>query len=162
MYYTVTKLFLRQHPHRMFDRMSRELLSAPDAVLQDTLRRFGVATAGAFGSDTTLMQREPEFARTTLKGYVDQHVRRYSVEKLQQIVKLLLRFGADPNRGHSYPVRGYTPLILAAESDLPSIFDLMVEHGGDPLQPDAQGRTCMQIAREFRSMRVLSLLQRSS
>ena len=70
------------------------------------------------------MEREPRFALTILEGYVDQQVCRYSVEKLQQIVKVLLRFGADPNCGHSYPVPAYTPLMLAAESDLAGIFYL--------------------------------------
>ena len=159
LYYTITMLHGRVHPQRMLERLSMALLSEPDAVGLDTLRRFGVASAGAFGDDMTLMRAEPLLALETVNAMVERHVRRHSVEKLRQIVALLLRFGADPNRGHGYPVPGRTPMMLAAESDIPAVFELMVDHRGDPLKPDAEGRNCHHIAMDFRSTRVLALLK---
>lgn len=160
LYYTVTLIHGRVHPQRMFERLATAVVSKPDAVGRDTLRRFGVATAGAFGDDDTLLRAEPSLALETIKAMVDQHVRRYSVEKLRQIVALLLRFGADPNRGHRYPVPGRTPLMLAAESDIPAVFELMADHGGDPLKPDSNGKNCFHIAMAFRSHKVLEWLKR--
>jgi ankyrin repeat protein len=93
---------------------------------------------------------------------VDMHVRRHSVEELTQIVAFLLRFGAGPNSGHGYPVAGRTPLMLAAETDIPGLFELLVEHGGDPLKPDARGQNSFQIATAFQSHRVLMWLRRSA
>jgi len=159
LYYTVSMLYGRVRPQRMLEGLSKGILSDPDAVKQDTLRRFGIATAGAFGDDMSLMRAEPELALQTATYLVDEHVRRHSVDKLTQIVALLLRFGADPNRGHGYPVPGRTPLMLAAESDLPAVFELMVDSRGDPWRPDAEGKNCIHIATEFGSHRVLSLLQ---
>ena len=158
LYYAITMIHGRVHPQRMFERLLTALVSKPDAVGLDTLRRFGVASAGAFGDDMTLMRAEPWLALETVKAMVERHVRRHSVEKLRQIIALLLRFGADPNRGHRYPLPGRTPLMLAAESDIPAVFELMVAHSGDPLKPDAEGRNCHHIAMAFRSMRVLALL----
>ena len=159
LYYTLTMIHDRVHPQRKFERLTTELLSDPDGVGQDTLRRFGIAATGAFGDDVSLMRAETEFALQTAKALVDQHVRRHSVNKLQQIVALLLRFGADPNRGHEYPVQGRTPLMIAAESDLTGVFELMLDYRGDPLKPDAEEKNCMHIAMAFGSHRVLSLLQ---
>lgn len=158
LYYTVTKIHGRVHPQRMLERLSMAFLSAPDGVGQDTLRRFGVAAAGVFGDDRTIVRAEPSLTWNVAKAMVALHVRRYSVEKLRQIVALLLRFGADPNRGHRYPVSGRTPLMLAAESNIPAVFELMVDHRGDPLKPDAEGKNCYQIAMAFRSQGVLALL----
>ncbi len=160
LYYALTVLHGRVHPQRMFDQLASAVLADPDAALQDALRRFGVAAAGAFGDDTSLMRAEPELALQTVKAMVDRHVRHHSVNKLQQIVALLLRARADPNRGHGYPVQGRTALMLAAESDIPAVFEMMVDHGGDPLKPDAEGQNCHHIAMAFRSQRVLTLLQR--
>ncbi|TXG94507.1 MAG: ankyrin repeat domain-containing protein [Rhodocyclaceae bacterium] len=91
---------------------------------------------------------------------VDRHVARHSVEKLQRIIALLLRFGADPNRSHRYPTPGRTPLMVAAESDLAAIFEMMMDNRGDPLKPDADGKNCHHIAAGFRSYRVLAILAR--
>jgi hypothetical protein len=162
LHYTITKISGRVHPHRMLEGLLAAILSEPDDSARDALRRFGVASAGVFGDNMTRMRNNQTLARETAKALVDLHVRRYSVEKLMQIVAMLLRFGADPNRGHGYPVPGRTPLMLAAETDNPGLFELLVERGGDPLKPDAQGQSSFQIAMAFQSHRVLARLQQSA
>lgn len=160
LYYVVSKLFGRINPQRMYEQLATGILSNSDLVRQDTLRRFGVGFSGAFGCNAGLLQANAPAALNVAKALVDQHVRRHTIVKLMQIVTLLLKSGAKPNAVHAYPVPGRTPLMLAAESDLPEVFDRMIEHGGDPLRPDADGQNCIQIATAFRSRKVMDYLQR--
>ena len=138
------------------------MIQEPDLVLTDTLRRFGVGVAGAFGSSTAALRSHQELAVAVAKALVDQHVSRQSVPNLMRVAAALLEAGANPNASHKYPVPGRTPLMLAAELDLPELFDLMIQRGGDPLRPDAHGQDSWQLARAFQSRRVLNYLSRSS
>lgn len=161
LYYVVSKLFRRIHPRRMYTQYAEHLLRDPDLVQKDALRRYGSLVGGTFGDGArSLLKANPEVALFLAKIQLEQEAARYSVSKLTEITGLLLKFGAKPNAGHNYPVPGRTPLMLAAESDLPEVFDLMIQYGGDPLQPDADGQNCKQIAASFRSEKVLSYIQR--
>ncbi|KGM41037.1 hypothetical protein JY96_15930 [Aquabacterium sp. NJ1] len=158
LYYLVTQLSGRVNPTQMLCTLTARMMQEPDSVLKDTLRRFGVGLAGAFGSNTTALGSHQELAIAVAKAMVDRHVSRHSVSKLMRIAAILLEAGAKPNATHRYPVPGRTPLMLAAESDLPELLDLMIQRGGDPLMPDAHGQDSWQIARAFHSRRVLSYL----
>lgn len=160
LYYLVSQLSGRVNPERMFATLVQKMTEAPDLVQQDTLRRFGVPTAGTFGSDVTKLRSRPELIGELSKHLVTQHMSKHTVFNLIQIATILLKAGANPNAPHSYPAPGRTPLMLAAESDLLELFDLMVRHGGDPLRPDAMGNNCSQIARSFRAIHVLNYLGR--
>lgn len=160
LYYLVSQLSGRVNPKRMLDTLVQKMTEAPDVVQQDTLRRFGVPTAGTFGSDITALRSRPELIDKLAKYLVSQHVSRHTVFNLMQIATILLQAGANPNAPHSYPVPGRTPLMLAAESDLLELFDLMVRHGGAPLRPDAMGNNCSQIARSFQARQILRYLGR--
>ncbi len=160
LYYLVSQLFHRVNPPRMLFTLTQKLMEEPDVVLQDTLRRFGVGFAGAFGSATTGPRSHPELANAVAKAMVEKHISRHTVSNLTRIAAVLLKAGANPNASHKYPVPGRTPLMLTAESDLPELFDLMIGHGGDPLRPDAMGQNCSQIARSFQARRILNFLGR--
>lgn len=160
LYYVVSQLFYKLNPAYMLEFLSQQMMDEPDLVLQDTLRRFGVGMAGTFGSSVSGPRSHPELAVFAAKLLVDSHASRHSVSMLMQIAELLLEAGANPNAPQRYPVPGRTPLMLAAESDLPTLFGLMLEHGGDPLRPDSTGQNCAQIARSFRAMRILDRLER--
>ncbi len=162
LYYLVSQLFHKINPARMASSLLGKMMEEPDVVLQDTLRRFGVGMAGTFGSDVSGPRSHPELAIAATKAIVAKHVSRHSVSNLMQIAAVLLKAGANPNAPHTYPVPGRTPLMLAAESDLPELFDLMVQHGGDPLRPDAARQNCMQIAQSFRARKVVDYLTRSA
>ena len=162
LYYLVSRLFHKINPARMAPSLLEKMMEEPDVVLQDTLRRFGVGMAGTFGSDVSGPRSHPEHAIAATKAIVAKHVSRHSVSNLMQIAAVLLKAGANPNAPHTYPVPGRTPLMLAAESDLPELFDLMVQHGGDPLRPDAARQNCMQIAQSFRARKVVDYLTRSA
>jgi len=159
LYHAVTLLNGRSNPHRMLEQLLTRFAEAPDEVTQDTLRRFGVAATGPFGADTSLIRAEPVLGITVAKAMVEQHVRRHSPDRLQCIIELLLRHGADPNRAHKYPAPGRTPLMLAAEGDLPLAFEAMVEYRGDPLRPDGSGHNCVHIAAMSRSHRITALMR---
>ncbi|CAJ0893703.1 ankyrin repeat domain-containing protein [Ralstonia flatus] len=159
LYYAMGQLSGKVHPDRMMARLVAGFRNAPDLMLQDTLRRYGVGSAGLFGSQNRFAAGNPAVAVQVAKFIVEQHVRRHRVDRLQRIIELLLTSGANPNAGHSYPVPGRTPLMLAAESDLPEAFDLMVRHGGEPMQPDAAGQNCMRIALAFGSGRVVRYIK---
>lgn len=160
LYYLVSQLFFKVNPNRMLEKLTMALVSEPDLVQQDTMRRFGVGFSGTFGNDTDLVRSKPELALVAARSLVNLHAKRHTVGKLTEIAAILLESKANPNAPHSYPIPGRTPLMLAAESDLPEVFDLMMRHGGDPLQPDAAGQNCMQIAASFRSWTVVNYLQR--
>ncbi|AXW32898.1 hypothetical protein CJO88_05840 [Ralstonia solanacearum] len=159
LYYTVSQLSGKMRPDRMMAQLVAGFRTPPDLMLQDTLRRYGVGSAGVFGDQNRLAAENPAMSVQVAKAMVDNHVRRHRADKLLRIIELLLTSGADPNAGHSYPVPGRTPLMLAAESDLPEAFDLMVRHGGKPGQPDASGENCMRIALAFSSGRVVRYLK---
>lgn len=160
LYYLVSQLFFKLQPAYMLDFLSQKMMEEPDTVLRDTLRRFGVGMAGIFGSSVSGPRTHPELAVFVAKLLVDRHASRHSVSKLMRISELLLEAGANPNAPHKYPVAGRTPLMLATESDLPALFSLMLDHGGDPLRPDSVGQNCAQIARSFGATRVLHCLER--
>jgi len=47
-----------------------------------------------------------------------------------EIFDLLLQYGADPNQNTAqYPIKGYTPFMLAVEKDNAYAVDLMLKHG---------------------------------
>lgn len=162
LYYLVSQLFLKINPARVLYMLTQKMMDEPDIVQQDTFRRFGVGMAGTFGSDTAGPRSHPGLGIAVAQATVKQHVSRHTVSSLMQIAAALLKAGANPNEPHTYPVRGRTPLMLAAENDLPELFDLMLQHGGDPLRPDAEQNNCMQIAQSFRAHKVLDYLTRSA
>ena len=128
LYYLVSQLLYKLKPGYLLEFLCQKMMEEPDVVLQDTLRRFGVGMAGTFGSSVSVPRSHPIF---TAKMLADRHASRHSVSRLMRIAELLLDAGANPNAPHKYPVPGRTPLMLAAESDLPALFSLMLDHGGD-------------------------------
>ncbi len=85
-------------------------------------------------------------------------------EDMHKILKLLLEAGANPNITYDTPLRGYTPLMLAAELNLRKGFELMLMDGGDPLKTFFHPRykvdfNCWDIANAWGSKGVLNLLE---
>ena len=158
LYYLTSQLLHKVNRALMPSTLLQKMMKAPDVVLQDTLRRFGVAIAGTFGSDTSSLRAHPELAVAVAEAMIEKHTSRHTVSNLTRIAAVLLKAGANPNASQDYPVPGRTPLMLAAESDLPELFDLMIRHGGDPHWPDSMGQNCFQIARSFQARRILNFL----
>jgi ankyrin repeat protein len=87
----------------------------------------------------------------------------YSIGELRQIATYLIGKAADVNAEHQSPVKGYTPLMLAAELDELDVFKKMLVEQGNPRKTYYCNNThkhvdCWDIAEYFGSKFVLSLL----
>ncbi|BDT70154.1 hypothetical protein os1_43470 [Comamonadaceae bacterium OS-1] len=153
------------NPHRM-ELLSREKLQqAPDAHMADANRRYGVLVTGVYGDSPQLSEmanRSPEnraaFDAVTFAAF-NKLKTTHTRQSLLTSIDALLKAGARPNDAHNHPIAGYTPLMLAAEGDAVEVVDLMLQFGGQPLQPDAAGRNSLHIAQYWQSEKVLHLFQ---
>ena len=165
LYRTMTYVSWVWNSGRMSQQIRQKGQEAPDAHMAEALRRYGVSGTGVYGDSSQLQAlansspRNREIADMAWSSFAANILAIHSRQKLLSIIDDLLRHGAQPNAAHDYPIRGYTPLMLAAEEDAIEVFDLMMRHGGEPCQPDASGRNCMRIAREFQSRQVMQYLQ---
>jgi hypothetical protein len=97
----------------------------------------------------------------------------YKKENLLEIIKLLLDAKCNPNEPHAWPnggLRGYTPLMFAAEFDLADVFDLLVKAGGDvdkrceytnSITGKFKTPNCWHIAYDWNSSKVLRYLEKN-
>ncbi|MGO0305263.1 ankyrin repeat domain-containing protein [Endozoicomonas acroporae] len=141
-----------------------------DPVLIDSVRRISYGMFGATEEDTrsaiidshdSLLQNA--FRELMLKALVEQKKTRLNRDCLVKIAIMLLDQGADPNAVHPSPIKGYTPLMLAVESNEPELVELMLEKGGNPYRTYQYGANlidCWRIAREFRADNAFSVLER--
>jgi hypothetical protein len=164
LYHVMGTLASVLYPHKL-NRFLRDSIKAdPDLMQQETLRRYGVSVAGVFGDRRALgamveSARHKEIFEKLITDIVKERVARHTVPKLIRIAELLLENGANPNAQHRYPAPGRSPLMLAAENNSASAFDLMMRYRGNPYQTDAAGRSCMQIAMGFRAAQVVGYLR---
>jgi len=134
----------------------------PSLEDKEILRRFSGGLAGAMGDRRHLVDiSDPRKAK--IASVLFEHIVREGAEVSRhhrlQIAETLLQHGADPNRKHSSPRPGRTPLMLAAENDAADVFQAMIDAGGDPLMKDDQGNDCHVIAQSFGSKAVLDTLR---
>lgn len=153
-----------RNPAWIHQRLSQSTLTAPDHVRREVLRRYGIG--GVFGDEQRFRELLQDFRyRALFEEFVAMMAKeepgRLSEPKLLRIVELLLNAGANPNAAHDYPAPGWTPLMLAAENDSAHAFELMMQHGGNPYQRDAQGLDCIRIAIGFGSSNVVEYLRSS-
>lgn len=147
--------------HLIFNRVN----SDSDLMLRETLRRYGVGHAGAFGDKASMFEamrgaRGQEIFKKVGDSIIEDFLGRNSAEKQLRIAEHLLAYGADPNARHAYPAAGRTPLMLAAENDSPEAVELLMRHGGDPFLKDKDGHDCLVIASGFRSLNVIRYFRR--
>lgn len=163
LYMCLGRLAIITAPGKLYRLLEASMLGPRDLVQNDSLRRYGGITAGLFGDKSMermlSTQRDKQLFQQGLDVFVSHTVSRYSRPKLLRIAELLLLAGADPNAPHDYPAPGRTPLMLAAEDDDLEAFDLMLRHGGDPLQCDAERMDCLRIALGFGSRRIVERLR---
>lgn len=87
-----------------------------------------------------------------------------TIGQMRKIAKLLIEAGADPNAEHVSPIKGYSPLMLAAELDERELFDAMLVKGGDIQKKYSDPKTghavsIAEIAREFDAGEILQSLE---
>ncbi|UXD88958.1 ankyrin repeat domain-containing protein [Thalassolituus hydrocarboniclasticus] len=85
------------------------------------------------------------------------------LESRLKIIDLLIENGASVNLEHSYPIKGYTPLMHAVEVGALEVVEKMLKFGGDPekthYQPDL-GRhlNCFDLAKLWNRKEIFQLL----
>ncbi|QTH64537.1 ankyrin repeat domain-containing protein [Psychrosphaera ytuae] len=89
---------------------------------------------------------------------------RIDIAKMRLIASQLIEVGADVNAEHVAPIKGYTPLMLAAELDEVDLFNKMLSNGGEPRKTYYVNNTgedvdCWRIAEHFGSKDVLATLK---
>lgn len=159
LYCAVSRAWCTRNPVQLMARLFNGVAEQPNGQLKETLRRYGVVTAGVFGDKTQAWKQDPPLAMETIKAMVNVMTARHSMQRLLSISQMLLEYGANPNKPHRYPLPGYTPLMLAVESNLPEFVHAMLVHGGDPLRPDGSGRNCFEIAQGFKSQLALNAIR---
>ena len=157
-----------KNPARALTNMLR--INPDDPVAIDTVRRhtFGMMglTDAEVRKNLTRCMKEGKwrtFQIAAVKYCQEQQQKRFNYKSLQQIAKLLLERGANPNAVHESPLSGYTPLMLAVELDEPELVQLMLAKDGKPYmtyQYRSQEIDCWRIARMFSSRRALSVLNK--
>ncbi|NQZ31712.1 MAG: ankyrin repeat domain-containing protein [Oceanospirillaceae bacterium] len=141
----------------------------PEAL--DSIRRYGAGLTGH-----TLEQQMNTLARTN-NNQAFKHIRSTLIDiiverakskmhltTMRAIAKLLIEAGANVNAENVSPVKGYTPLMHAAEIDEIDLFKLMLKKGGDPVKSYIDIKTqrdvnCRDISTYFESTQVMHELQ---
>jgi len=163
LYHCLGQMALLESPQKLYAHMQKSLMSSPDMMQREVMRRHNVSFTGVFGDASfTEIFKEPwqrNVFSALLQAMMKLHKERHSQEKLLQIIQLLLKHQASPNAPHAYPAPGRTPLMLAAENNSVPALDLMLKHGGDPYIKDAAGNNCMKIAMSFSSHAVVNYLR---
>lgn len=121
----------------------------------------------------TNLQQNPfiQVAQECSRKYTnDRYMKACTKEKMFKIADMLLRWGANPNFPHDINgLKGYTPLMLAAEMNNLELFKLMIENPrkpgnpnlkaqfrpGDNLYPEA---SCWEIAQDWGSQDIIKYL----
>tara|TARA_R110000787_G_scaffold49111_5_gene117925 strand:+ start:38619 stop:40850 length:2232 start_codon:yes stop_codon:yes gene_type:complete len=125
-------------------------------------RRYAGPIAGPMGDRLPVVANmHPRHAYIHRAGYKSslEKVTSLPRDNFIKIARLLLEHGANPNLAHAEPGPGRTPLMCAAETDAADVFEIMVDHGGNPFLEDNQGNNCLKIAMGFRSANVIQWLK---
>lgn len=149
--YTVTKLFkpeflLSEFPStfwspEMIDSLRRQIPEFRGLSNDQILKSWNAEENKAV---RLLIEQRQKF----IYSQFIQHSRK---DELYEIAEILLENGANPNIPLEIKgIRGYTPLMLAAELDNIKLFKMMIEHGGDPnqtaLHENAAELSCWEFA----------------
>lgn len=103
---------------------------ANDKYLADSIRRHSNG-----GSDIEAYKQLQSLPNHDPRKVLFEEVKKISLEDKKvcdsyKIFELLLQYGADPNQNTAqYPIKGYTPFMLAIEKDNPYAVNLMLKHG---------------------------------
>ncbi|MDP2716717.1 hypothetical protein [Rheinheimera sp.] len=157
---------IKKNPERFREIMLQHPIT-PELI--DVGRRL---SAGDFGFSLSDLQAQlsehrktqfyKEISEMMADLMIDRVCKHTNIEELRDISRLLIRQGSDVNAEHNSPVKGYTPLMLAAELDEGELYSLMLEYGGKPhktfIDPNTKtANNSWQIATFWRSRSILAL-----
>lgn len=155
-----------RNPDKFLENQRRYEKQKPPAML-DAVRR-AIPDVRTLEQANHVMSRITEHpASPVVNRLIHKRILQYmNIDNMLAIARLLIESGADVNAEHKSPINGYTPLMLAAANDEIELFELMLEHGGDPektyLWKDKnQYCNCWHIAQGFKSHKILNLRSHS-
>ena len=127
---------IAKDPKRYWDSVLQMQLT-PEVL--DSIRRANSGMTGFTLEDQleflSAQNSDPKFKQILglLTSFMSgELVNRIDIVKMRLIASQLIEAGADVNAEHAAPVKGYTPLMLAAELDEVGLFNKMLSNGGDP------------------------------
>lgn len=137
----------------------------------DSMRRHAAGWAG-FTLDHQMQlllnnysdDRYKTFRSTVFQLRNERILEYMNLSSMREIAKLLIERGADVDAEHASPLKGYTPLMLAAELDEHELFEIMLANKGDPRKyyvwPESGEKiSCWEIVDYFKSKNVKQLLE---
>ena len=140
--------------------VTMETEETPESI-ESSRRWLGGALGGVDLADQKRLQnRLPIEEKRQI--FVDQLQLSRDKHSLPNIIKtglILLENGANPNAIHDSAVKGYTPLMLAAENNAIELFVPMVEkYNGNPTLRNGDGYHCLDIAKIWRADKIVAYL----
>jgi len=155
-----------------FWKVQNEMTVTPTVL--DSIRRHSSGLSGftlkhqeIFLDNSNNDQHFKEYSLHNKKFTTERILEKMTINSMREIATLLISYGADVNAEHLSPLKGYTPLMLAAELDEQNIFNAMLTAGGDInkkyIDPST-GRevSLLDLAKKFNSKNVMQSLDEIS
>lgn len=171
LYFCVHLAAVIRYPEQACARFLGRKENPTDAMLESKLR-FDPWLAGIHIEETRQKSSmSPQHQALYEEGmylYFMTLADKLSLHAMMEIAQILLEHGADPNlehNGHLVPLKGYTPMMLAAERDEGEILAMMLKYGGNPkknyINPkDQTDYDCWKIALAWGSSKTISVLKK--
>lgn len=152
-----------------FWKVQNEMNVTPEVL--DSIRRHSSGLSGftlkhqeIFLDNSNIDEHFKEYSLHIKKLTTERILEKMTISSMREIATLLISYGADVNAEHLSPLKGYTPLMLAAELDEQNIFNAMLTAGGDINKKYIDPRTgreisLFDIAKKFNSKSVMQSLE---
>ena len=166
LYKCITRIMLLRNPELLMNSFSK----TPTPELLENIRRRSGGIAGnshdELANNFEATRQNKSFA-DFMESYtkiLTERISSLKEDSFRDIAYLLIQNGANPNIEMKSPIKGYTPLMLAAECDEAELFEEMLRYGGKPDKYYKHPKTgqpinCFNIALAFRSHQVAKILK---
>ena len=166
LYLCITRIMHLRKPELLINSFSK----TPSPELLENIRR---RSGGIAGNSLDEIAKNYEASKSnrifvSVQGiyfnFLKERIPSLKVDSFRDIAYLLIQNGANPNIEMKSPIKGYTPLMLAAESNEAEIFEEMLRYGGKPdkyYKHPVTGKkiNCFQIAITLGSNKVAGILK---